>query len=123
MGVRNTWMRFITERRVENVSAIFLIGNNNAANNVSGTISKKILEEQNKFGDLLQADMVDHYNNLTLKSVFTMKFFVDESNFYSPPPSIVMKIDNDAYLNLPQLQSLVQDDKLAKAPKYLVGHR
>lgn len=79
--------------------------------------------EHAKYGDILQADMVDHYNNLTLKSVFTMKFFLEESNFYSPPPYHVMKVDNDAYLNLPQLVKVLQDKKLQKTSMYLVGHR
>ena len=67
--------------------------------------------------------MVDHYNNLTLKSVFTLKFFLNESNFDDPPPYNVMKIDNDAYLNVPQLIEILKDAKLKKTPMYLVGHR
>ena len=74
--------------------------------------------------------MVDHYNNLTLKSVFTLKFFLNESNFNSPPPFHMMKIDNDVYLNLPQLKFILNDPthllKLgvkSKSPMYLIGHR
>ena len=66
--------------------------------------SQRVLDEHAKYDDILQADMVDHYNNLTLKSVFTLKFFLNESNFNSPPPFHMMKIDNDVYLNLPQLK-------------------
>ena len=84
---------------------------------------QRVLDEHAKFNDILQADMVDHYNNLTLKSVFTLKFFLNESNFDSPPPFHVMKIDNDAYLNLPQLKFILKDKKLQKSPMYLVGHR
>ena len=47
---------------------------------------RRVLHEHAKYDDILQADMVDHYNNLTLKSVFTLKFFLNESNFNSPPP-------------------------------------
>ena len=67
--------------------------------------------------------MIDHYNNLTLKSVFTLKFFLNESNFDEPPPYHIMKIDNDAYLNLPQLVKVLKDPKLKKTDMYLVGHR
>ena len=35
--------------------------------------SQRVLDEHAKYDDILQADMVDHYNNLTLKSVFTIK--------------------------------------------------
>jgi len=123
MGLRDTWMQFVTQKRVANVSVIFLIGNQNAFNNVTASTHQRVLDEHAKYDDILQADMVDHYNNLTLKSVFTLKFFLNESNFNSPPPFHVMKIDNDAYLNLPQLQFILKDPKLQKSPMYLVGHR
>ena len=84
---------------------------------------EKVREEQTKFDDILQVDMIDHYNNLTLKSVFTLKFFLNESNFDDPPPFHLMKIDNDAYLNLPQLVKILKDPKLKKTDMYLVGHR
>ena len=67
--------------------------------------------------------MVDHYYNLTLKSVFTLKYFLNESKFDDPPPYHVMKIDNDAYLNVPQLKNILKDKKLKRSPMYLVGHR
>ena len=58
-----------------------------------------------------------------------MKFFLNESNFNSPPPFHMMKIDNDVYLNVPQLQFIVNDPthmlKLglnSKSPMYLIGH-
>ena len=35
MGVRDTWLQYVTEGRVQNVSVIFLIGNQNAFNNVT----------------------------------------------------------------------------------------
>lgn len=35
MGVRDTWLQYVTEGRVENVSVIFLIGNQNAFQNVT----------------------------------------------------------------------------------------
>ena len=35
----------------------------------------RIVEENLAFGDILQEDFVDSYNNLTLKSLFTLKYF------------------------------------------------
>ena len=40
-------------------------------------IQVKIKEEQESFGDILQEDFEDSYNNLTLKSLFSLKFFRD----------------------------------------------
>ena len=67
--------------------------------------------------------MVDHYNNLTLKSVFSLKFFLNESNFYDSPPFHIMKIDNDIYLDVPQLIELLKHPKLEHKYMYLIGHR
>ena len=36
---------------------------------------RKISTEHHEKGDILMADFVDHYNNLTLKSIFTVKYF------------------------------------------------
>ena len=84
---------------------------------------ERIQTEHAKYDDILQVDMVDHYNNLTLKSVFSLKFFLNESNFYDPPPFHIMKIDNDIYLDVPQLVKLLKDPKLEDKDMYLIGHR
>ena len=85
--------------------------------------SQRVLDEHAKYNDILQADMVDHYNNLTLKSVFMLKYFLNETNFYDPPPSHVMKVDSDVYLNLPQLVKLMEEPVLNKTDMYLIGSR
>ncbi len=36
----------------------------------------QIAQEHEHFDDILQADFVDHYNNLTLKSIYTLKYLV-----------------------------------------------
>ena len=80
--------------------------------------------ESDLFGDIIITDHVDSYNNLTLKSVFTLKFFLNESNFHdSKPPFYLMKVDNDVYLNVSQLLRLLEDRKLNKSPMFMVGHR
>ena len=35
MGVRDTWIQFVTQKKVANVSVIFLIGNQNANSNLT----------------------------------------------------------------------------------------
>ena len=127
-SVRETWIhdfvkyRQNTDNKIQNVSVIFLVGNQNGFGNF--TLKSRLLEESAKFDDILQADMVDHYNNLTLKSVFTLKFFLNTSNFDADTvPYYLMKVDNDVYLNVPQLVRLLEDKKLTRSPMFLVGHR
>ncbi len=38
---------------------------------------EEVLREANAFGDVLVEDFVDAYNNLTLKSLFMLKFFLE----------------------------------------------
>ena len=45
---------------------------------------------------------VEHYNNLTLKSILTLQLL---QNFYSNSTNFLMKIDDDSFLNLPKLLS------------------
>ena len=68
-------------------------------------------EEQKMFQDILQADFLDHYNNLTLKSLFTLKYFLNISNFKNPkdPPKYLAKVDDDSYLNVPELRATLFD--------------
>ena len=48
--------------------------------------------------------MQDHYNNLTLKTLFTLKYFLNSSNFAADPgPKYLAKVDDDTYANLPRL--------------------
>ena len=59
------------------------------------------------FGDLLQSPFVDSYNNLTLKSLFILKYFT-QSTYRT-----LLKTDDDSYINLSeficQLASISQN--------------
>lgn len=86
-----------------------------------------MLKEKEEFDDILQADFIDHYYNLTLKTVFTIKFFLQEGHFHpdSPLPYFVMKIDSDAYLNLPQLVKELQvlrKNSTLSGGNFILGH-
>ena len=70
--------------------------------------------------------MIDHYNNLTLKTLFTLKYFLNSSNFetsnddgnktYSAaaPPQYLVKIDDDSYLNLPLLWKSLEQNNISQ---------
>ena len=77
-------------------------------NNFSNTsLQKKVVEESEMFGDLLQSPFVDSYNNLTLKSLFILKYFA-QSTYRT-----LLKTDDDSYINLSeficQLASIIQN--------------
>jgi hypothetical protein len=89
-----------------------------------------LLEESQKYGDLLMVDLVEHYNNLTLKTMHMLKFFNDPENFNGSLPQILIKVDDDIFLNLPLLIKQLSNDPIVVgktivklASKWLIGYR
>ena len=68
--------------------------------------------------------MEEHYNNLTLKTLFSLKYFLNTSNFEantafpetpeSEPPQYLVKVDDDSYLNLPLLWKSLEQNNISK---------
>ena len=71
---------------------------------------KKWRKEIEKFGDILIVDMVEHYNNLTLKTMQMLKYFRNVDNFENGPPKFLVKVDDDVFLNLPFLANQLLDN-------------
>ena len=67
--------------------------------------------------------MGEHYNNLTLKTLFTLKYFLNTSNFIATPPKYLMKVDDDTFVNAPRLWNLLEYDKeWSQIPDLLMGY-
>ena len=57
-------------------SVLFIIGSTNYYSNET---RHKLKEEIKTYGDLIVADeLVEHYDNLTLKTLYTLKFFIEK---------------------------------------------
>ena len=54
--------------------------------------------------------MNEHYNNLTLKTLSMLKYFIDSSNFITPPKYLV-KVDDDTFVNVPRLWNTLNYDE------------
>lgn len=82
---------------------IFLVGKPSSAIN-STAAQQQIANESHLFGDILQEDFLDTYNNLTLKSLMLLKW-VNNLNRQGETARVkfVMKCDDDTFLNLPNL--------------------
>ena len=107
--IRSTWKTLTNESCV-----VFVLGRTQNQDD----IRKEAFENQ----DVLQAPMVDNYNNLTLKSVFVLKYFLDESNF-DEKPFYLMKADDDCYINVPQLLKLLETKALQNSTLFMLGYR
>ncbi|CAB3237369.1 unnamed protein product [Arctia plantaginis] len=77
---------------------VFLLGL--PSNNNDTTIQNKILEESEKYGDIIQEGFIDSYNNLTLKSIMMLKWITNNCN---DSVRYILKTDDDMYINVPNL--------------------
>ena len=69
-GVRRSWASRGAQEELD-MRVVFLVGLPSAERT-----QRRIEEEAEGFGDILQGEFTDHYNNLTLKSVYTLKYMV-----------------------------------------------
>ena len=116
--LRTMWRYFVGKHSNSCTSIIFLIGNES---NLSS--KRKLSEEISKYNDIaLVNGFVEHYSNLTLKSMYSLKLFLNE--VWNPnPPTYMLKVDIDVFVNIPKLfQEIIQNEKLKKLEKFIVGN-
>lgn len=68
------------------------------------------MQEQDRYGDLLQNGVIDSYRNLTYKTVSTLKFAAD----YCTSSRYVIKIDDDVFPLLPKLAQTLLSIKVGR---------
>lgn len=93
-AIRETWGSY----NITSVRVAFLLG---CSKNSS---SQLLVEEENaEFQDVIQEDFIDSYNNLTVKSVMMLKWFLNKC----PSPTFLMKTDDDMFINIEYLSALI----------------
>lgn len=94
-AVRQTWGHFSGRK---DVVMAFMVGR------TSQELQARLDQENEIFGDIIQANFFDHYSNLTLKTVAMfewVKTYCSETHF-------VLKTDDDMFINVPLLLSFVE---------------
>lgn len=99
---RRTWINYIQENRMAKV--FYVVGR--ASGDKASQIEAKLVQESQVYNDILQLDFIDHANNNTLKTLLTFKYLLS-INWPNSFPEYVMKADDDIYINLPLLQSIL----------------
>ena len=75
--------------------------------------------ESLRHGDILQDNFQDTYNNLTLKSMFALKY---AEEFVTERADWVMLVDDDSYVNIPALlEFLNQTVSKDEGRDYIIG--
>ncbi|XP_077499290.1 beta-1,3-galactosyltransferase 5-like [Amblyomma americanum] len=95
-AIRSTWGQAARRRGYK---LVFLVGTPKLK-----PYQSNIVYEDTQYGDILQADFVDSYRNLTLKSITMVRW----ASLYCPNASLLLKIDDDMLLNVWDLASRVQ---------------
>uniref|UniRef100_A0A336LUZ1 Hexosyltransferase n=1 Tax=Culicoides sonorensis TaxID=179676 RepID=A0A336LUZ1_CULSO len=77
------------------IQLVFLMGHSRDSN-----VNMLVKRESNQFEDILMEDFIDHYANMTLKSVAMLKW---GTAICKKNSKFIAKIDDDEFVNLPNL--------------------
>ena len=72
-------------------------------------LNDMISEENDKYGDIIQGNFIDHYRNMTLKSILGLKFIKEKCNNVR----YFIKSDSDVFLNLPYLTQYLFENPMS----------
>ncbi|KAH8282402.1 hypothetical protein KR054_007390 [Drosophila jambulina] len=97
--IRETWGG-INSIQDSPLRLIFALG---AVQNDS--MQTELIEEHSLFGDLLQGNFIDTYENITYKHVMVLKWF----NSHCNQAKLLMKIDDDIFVNTKLLLNNLQE--------------
>lgn len=101
-AIRHTWGSVANLRRwpnvqnaISDVKLVFLLGSHE-----NSLVKKAIIEDETRrFGDIVAADFIDSYTNLTYKVLMGLKWVSD----FCPTTKFVVKVDQDTFLHVANL--------------------
>lgn len=93
---------------------VFLLGYNNNDRYLS---QAALLNEANRFGDIVQGNFIEAYRNLTYKHVMGLKWV----SKYCNHTKYVIKMDDDTVVDVKQFITLIKNLKLP-SQNYIVGY-
>lgn len=107
-AIRLTWGKFNNT----NIQLVFLLG-------YSELIKKYIDMEFSLYKDIVQQDFVDDYFNNTLKTIMAFDWLVT----YCPKAKFVYFVDDDYFVNLPQIISYLETNVKRKRKLLIAGYK
>jgi len=87
MAIRNTWSN---KHLFKNIRNVFIVGLS-----LNKTLNDRILEESDHFGDIVQVNFIDSYQNLTHKTISGIKWISQ----YCYNSKFAIKVDDDVVVN------------------------
>ena len=97
---RDNWRVVVKSKCPENVAVVFILGKDE---NFSVIEERELLNEIYRYQDIVQVnELIEDYHNLTLKSLYSLKFFLSDDLFPSGTiPKYLLKVDLDVYVHTP----------------------
>jgi len=112
--VRRTWGGACKTVHQSWCSVIFVLGEFD-----DYEVQSKLEQEQAEYGDILQESFKDSYNNLTIKSIFILKYYVSVADNLGN--KFLLKTDDDSFVHLEALWDLAKS-RMAKKSNNLIGY-
>ena len=110
-AIRETSLQNELMKKVQ-MQRIFVLGNPNRCQ-----LQKNILTESNKYQDVIQADFLDSYHNLTLKHLVGIKWVLTFCNI----AKYIIKMDDDFIVDMFKVTEVMQT-KLSHKTRIIAGY-
>ncbi|CAH1798512.1 unnamed protein product [Owenia fusiformis] len=104
-AIRKTWLSMKHPTPNITIKYRFVIGNTD-----DNSIQENIKTEIDKFDDIVHGDFVDSYLNLTIKTLYAMKWAI----FNEPNVNYVLKADDDAFINIFNIPRFLYEKQLKR---------
>ena len=110
-AIRKTWGSFAHDQPwpnstvVVNIRLVFVFGRH-----LSERFNHNVLQESKEHHDVIQGDFMDDYRNMTLKSLFGLRYFADFCQ-----ARYLLKSDDDMFVNLPYLITILRQKQMKRA--------
>ena len=116
-AIRETWGNK-TMLQKKGIMLCFVLGKRAKPGNAEQRIQESYLsKEHDMYGDILLFDFVDSYQNLTIKTVSMIRWFLNTPN----SAKYLIKCDSDVLLNIDNMMPLIQKTYHA-SPNFILGH-
>ncbi|KAK0066770.1 beta-1 3-galactosyltransferase 5 [Biomphalaria pfeifferi] len=111
--IRKTWGSYANVSS-NKAALIFFLGSEHTSTNGSQSVQNYIDKEADLYGDILQEDYIDHYKNLTFKTLSILKWVTSRC----PGSQFVLKADDDMFINVPLLVQNLNNISQTKGKDY-----
>ena len=114
-AIRDTWWRYSKTLQIPAILAFF-IGSGDGSEK-SKYIQKLIYNESLSHGDIIQADFVDSYGNLTYKTMSLVHWALNFCKNFD----YIIKTDDDVYMNVDNFMTLLKSTRSKHGDSFILG--